>query len=178
MNMIHRATWPLLLLAGCVAWTVAVAQQVVPAPPAAPVDFAPLVNLAFSFLVPVVSVLAAWLSTKIARLLGLKSDNEIRRYIEPALQNALAYGQRQVGDLPLTYDLKNQIVAAAVNYAISQVGDGLKKLGVDEDGIARMLHARLEANVSAQTPSITATAAAPMPTSVSVQKSADPPVAG
>lgn len=156
-----------LILAGA-----ATAQTTPPAPSTA-INFAPLLNeVVWPLVIALAGVLATWLSAKLAKWLGLKNADEVRKYVEPALQNALAYGQAATGKLPLTVETKSQIVATAANFAIAHVADGLKMLGIDRDGLIRMLQARLEANVSAQIPDVTATAASTMPTTVA--KPAEP----
>lgn len=159
----------LLVIVPAFAW----AQAATPPVVSTAIDFNPLITELIKLLG---GVLATIISIKIARWFGLKSENEIRMYIEPALQNALAYGQARVGLNPVTLDAKNAIVAEAANFAITHVGDGLRKLKISDDAVARMLMARLEANISAQLPEVTATASAPMPTLVA--KSPDPPPAG
>lgn len=178
-SMMCRAFW--VVAAALLMPALALAQTA--SPPAQPptvINFAPIVN---DILVPIVvalaGVLATWLSIKLARLLGLKNEEQVRQYLEPALQNALAYGQSQIGKLPLTIDAKNQIVATAANFAIAHVNDGLKLLGVDKEGLLRLLEARLQSNINAQTPEITATtgpapSAAPAPTATAIANAAPP----
>lgn len=129
------------------------------------VDFAPLINAVFVVLATIVTAAAGVLLPRLFRWLGLKGDNEAAKLAEPILQNALAFGQAATGLLPHTLNAKNAIVAQAANYAIQALANTLKN--VDRGHVENMLLARLEANVSAQLPDVTATAAAPMPTTVS-----------
>lgn len=107
----------------------------------------------------------------IKKWLGEKAANEVKDFLEPILQNGLAFGQLAAKQLPHSIASKNAIVAQAINYVIASASDKLR--GVSTDHIRDMLLARLEANVSAQSSAVTATAAAPMPTTVSAPKAPD-----
>lgn len=160
-----------LLAAGALALVLFVAGPVLaqtttapPTPSPTTIDFAPLLNqVVWPLAGVVVTALAAWLSTKLAKLLNLSNADQVRGYLEPALQNALAFGQNKIGALPVTVDAKNAIVAQATNFAIQHVPDALKFFKIDEEGLKRILTARLEANVSAQVPEVTATTGAAAP---------------
>lgn len=116
------------------------------------INFAPLVN---DVLIPavatVLTVVAGWLATKVAGWLNLKSDQEVRTYLEWALQQAIAYGKAKVPN-SLAIDAKSEIVAGAANYAINAVPDALKRFGIDEAGLKRMIEARLDG--AAATPAV------------------------
>lgn len=157
-----------LLAAGALALVAFLAGPALAQTPApTTIDFGPLLReVVMPFAVMLAGVLATWLSVRLAKWLGLKSDEEVRKYLEPVLQNALAYAQAKLDKLPTTVATKNEIVAVAANFAIAHAADGLKFFKLDQEAVERMLRARLEANVSAQMPAITATAAAPMPTTV------------
>lgn len=148
------------------------AQTASPTPaPSTTIDFAPLLNqVIWPLAGAVVSVLAVWLSTKLAKLLNLSNADAVRGYLEPTLQNALAFGQAKTKALPLNVDAKNAIVAEAANFVIQHVPDALAFFKIDAEALKRILAARLEVNVNAQTLDVTATtpltAPAPVPAQV------------
>lgn len=158
--MIHRIIAAgLLALAVLLAPGLVALAQSAPAAPGTSIDFGPLLNqVVWPILGAVVTAFAGWVSLKVAGWLHLKNADQVRGYLEPALQNALAYGQAKVGKLPLTVDVKNEIVAVGAQFALDHVNDGLKFFGLDSpEAVGRLLSARLEANINAQIPDVTAT---------------------
>jgi len=121
------------------------------------IDFRPLVE---AVLVPILgaltTALATWLSVKAAALLKLQADDRLRAVIDGALQNGLAFGLSKLDDMtktvPLTLEVKNQVIADAANYAIAAVPDALKKLGVTREKVTDLAAARLEVIVNPALP--------------------------
>lgn len=111
------------------------------------VDLSPLLaNVVYPILSALVLALGGWAVQKFAAMVGLKNTQALQSTVESALQNALAYGQSKVADVPLTIDVKNQIVANAANYATAHVPDALSKLGITKDQLVQKLQARLALN--------------------------------
>ena len=115
------------------------------------VDLGPLLaNVVYPLAAAVVTVLAAWVSKKLATRLGLANDAAWSGKLEVAMQNGLAFAQSKlnanVGSL--TIDTKNQLVAVAANYAIAHVPQAMKALGVDQTTLVEKLQARLEINTT------------------------------
>lgn len=159
---LHRLVAAILL---AVLLPFAALAQTPPAPVATAIEFKPLIDALLYVAAMAIMVLGGIAVRRLTKWLGVKNDVEIQKLAEPILQNALAFGQAATGQMPHSVDAKNAIVATAANYAIQALADTLKK--VDRAHVENMLLARLEANVSAQTPEVTATAAAPLPTTVS-----------
>lgn len=121
------------------------------------IDFRPLVS---EFVVPVqaglLGILATWITTRLAGWLKLKQDDELRKVIETGMQKGLAFALSKLDDatkgVPLTFEVKNKIIADASNYAIGAAPDALKKLGVDKDTIEKAVAARLEVIVNPALP--------------------------
>lgn len=113
------------------------------------VDFGPLVaNVVWPLLSAVLLAIGAWGVQKLSAWLGIKNNEVLQNTVESAMKNGLAYAQSKVGDVPLTVDVKNQIVATAANYAIKHVPDAMAKLGVGQDVLLEKLEARLSLNTT------------------------------
>lgn len=101
-------------------------------------------------------VLATWISTRLAGWLKLQRDDGLRGVIDNVMQKGLAYGMSKLDDAtksaPLTFEVKNRIVADAANYAIAAAPDAMKKLGVTKDTIEKAVAARLELVVNPSLP--------------------------
>lgn len=128
----------------------AFAQAAAPATPTFGIDLRPLLN---EIVLPLVGAaalwLATWLATRIAGWLKISRDDRVRAYLEKALLLAIDYGKSRLEQGgPLTFQVKSQIVAAAANYAVEHVPGALKHFGVDQEGLRRMLAARLEATAT------------------------------
>lgn len=113
------------------------------------IDFGPLVQqVVWPLLSAAVLAVGAWGVQKFSQWLGIKNNEALGKTVEDALRNGLAYAQSKAGDVPLTVDVKNEIVATAANYAIKHVPDAMKKLGVGQDVLLEKLEARLSLNVT------------------------------
>lgn len=126
---------------------------VVPAPPSA-VDLRPLLNEVVLPLGTAIAVwLAGWITTRLAGFLKISRDDRVRAYLEKALLLAIDYGRSRLDrGTPITVQVKSQIVADAANFAILHVPGALKHFGVDQDGLKRMLAARLESTTATEPP--------------------------
>ncbi len=117
------------------------------------VDMAPLIR---ETLLPIASalglVLATWLAKKLADLLGVQREDKLAGKLEDAMKNGLAFAQarleRKIGDGPILIDVKREIVAEAVRYAVEQVPGAMKALKVTPQQLADKLTARLELNTT------------------------------
>ena len=117
------------------------------------INVAPLINeVVIPIVVALAGVLATWLSTKLAALLGVKKDDALAARLEEAMKNGLAFAQSQLADKfdkgPIDIDVKNHLIASAADYASSHVPDTLKQLGIGPHELAEKLAARLQINTT------------------------------
>lgn len=83
----------------------------------------------------------------LAERAGLELDEKTRTYLDAALDNALAWGTRNLsgyaaGKIP-DIETKNKILADAVNYLTERVPDALDHFDLMPEDIEKMLEARL-----------------------------------
>lgn len=111
------------------------------------VDLTPIVTTALEFIAVVFGAAATWALRLLMRKLRLSADNEVRLYLEAALQAGLGAGlakaRNMATDTP-KIELKSAVVAEAANYAIARVPDALKRFGLTDDAVREMVLARLE----------------------------------
>lgn len=77
------------------------------------------------------------------KYLGEANADKAREYLTNAVEKGIAYGARKVEDKAPTITVKNEMAGFAINYVLSNVPGALEKLGITEEGVARMVEARL-----------------------------------
>ena len=110
-----------------------------------------LYNLLTTFLLPIVSVIAAAIAGWLANLLRVKFGLEIEQKHRDALQTALtnaaglaiAKGKDVVAGKEI--DVKNPVIADAVNYVVAAVPDALKYFGLTPESLSEKIAARIGA---------------------------------
>lgn len=108
-----------------------------------------LYELLTTFLLPIVSVLAAAIAGWLANLLRVKFGLEIEQKHRDALQTALANaaglaiakGKDLLADKSIS--VGNPAVADAVNYVVAAVPDALKYFGLTPERVAEMVQAKI-----------------------------------
>lgn len=109
------------------------------------VGLLPLWEILGSLLAAVLVALATfavnWVRVRIG-LEKMKEDDLVRGYLEKAIRSALAYG---ISKLPHTYspDDKSAVLGVAAQYLIASVPDAMKRFGLTEQSVLRMLESRL-----------------------------------
>lgn len=124
---------------------------VTPALAATAVPLGGLYDLLTTFLLPIVSVVAAAIAGWLANLLRVKFGLEIEQKHRDALQTALtnaaglaiAKGKDVVGTK--TIDIQNPVMADAVNYVVAAVPDSLKYFGLTPQSLADKIAAKIGA---------------------------------
>lgn len=135
------------------------------------IDFSPfvadLLGVVQTVVVGIVGVLATYATRWILRkthLDGLIQEDLIRNYLYTALENAVIFGVDQVkkdlGDKAIV-DVKNDILAAAIEYVMKTVPDALAHFGLDSpekirDLLLVRLNKYLDSLVPAPVPAVTA----------------------
>lgn len=113
------------------------------------VNLSPFVsNVVWPILSALVLALGAWGVQKVSARLGIQNNQALANTVEQALTNGLALAQSRVGDVPLTIDVKNKIVARAAQYALDHVPEAMGKLGIGKDALLEKLEARLALNTT------------------------------
>ncbi len=120
------------------------------------IDLSPLVSVAIQVLAGLLLACGSAAIAYLAKRLKLANEDSLRAYLGQAVQMGVHYAVSQQNALDaagkLNVTVKQPVIAAAAAYAISQVPDAVRKLGLDEDSVQRMAEARLSAllQVSAQ----------------------------
>lgn len=113
------------------------------------VNLSPFIaNVVWPLLSALVLALGAWGVQKISARLGIQNNQALANTVEQALTNGLALAQSKVGDVALTVDVKNKIVARAAQYALDHVPEAMDKLGIGKEALLEKLEARLALNTT------------------------------
>lgn len=122
------------------------------------IDFSPLFFTMIEGIAVVLSalvtVLTAWLGTKLKSKWGLEIEDRHRAALQDAMNLAIAFGFNKVkeslGGKLLTVELKNPVISMAASYLIASVPDALNSFGINPnspEGKARIVE-MVEARVS------------------------------
>ncbi len=113
------------------------------------IDFRPLVNeVVWPLIVAVVTAIVGILARKALSWLNLSEDRMVREYLDVALVNGLELARQRLGGVPLGATTQHQVIAEASNYVITRVPDALKRFGIDQNGLRRLIEARLASTES------------------------------
>jgi len=108
------------------------------------IDFRPLVNeVVCPLIVAVVTAIVGILARKALSWLNLSEDRMVREYLDVALVNGLELARQRLGSVALGATTESRLVAEASNYVIGRVPDALKRFGIDQDGLRRLIEARI-----------------------------------
>lgn len=119
------------------------------------VDFAPVLTpivQALGIVASVIALPAMWMGVNWIRgklhLQQLDKDNALRVAIDAGLQksvgSAISKTETAVAGLPMSVNIKNQVIADAATYAKNTIGDTLKAANLDSpDKLASAIEARL-----------------------------------
>lgn len=102
-----------------------------------------LIVLVGGFVTFIAGQVSLWLGKKL-KLDNLKIDEQVRAYLLEATKRAISWAmlQLEARDL-LDIDVKNKVVALAVQYLVDRVPDALKQLGLTEDKLKGFVEARI-----------------------------------
>lgn len=109
------------------------------------IDFSPAFDAIIALLAAALTALAAWITRIAADWFKIKSDSEVRRYVLDAVERGIALAVDKVKSRTgnLQVPVGSQTLEIAVEYILEAVPDGLKRLGIDEAHVRRMVDARL-----------------------------------
>jgi hypothetical protein len=116
-------------------------------PAAAGVDLTPVVSYGVELLFGgILLPVLGWAARRLSQSLRISDDDQVRRYLEQALLNALEFARElalQQGGNLADVQVRNRLVEDAANYVMPRVPDALKRFGIEPDGLREMLTARL-----------------------------------
>ena len=92
------------------------------------IDLSPLLEPVIQLLAAGLMALGSWAVARLIRRLGLQADSEVRTYLDQALRAGVEWAAekaRRVGLDQARIEVRNAMVADAVNYAVAKVPDAL-----------------------------------------------------
>ncbi len=115
------------------------------------IDLSPLTSVGIEILAAVLLALGSYGVYRLNKWLGLKADSEVRTYLDMALYRAVEYGKGQANAKAgkMTVKTSNEVVTAAVTYAVAAVPDALERFGITPEKLADMIRARLPEHADA-----------------------------
>jgi hypothetical protein len=135
-----------LTFAALIIVPVALAQ-----PAAAPVadgvvDFSPLIDAVIAAIGAALIAVATWIGRSVTIWFGLKSDSEIRRYVQDAMARGVEFAVKRAANYSKDHgkiSVKSDMLETALEYVVAAVPDGLKRLGLDDAAVRQAIEARL-----------------------------------
>ena len=116
-----------------------------PAPTAPRVDISNIVNEIIQGLgVMILSAVALWVRSHL-------NDAAAQKTVLTAAENAVAYAENRLGvkgDEPYTVPVASAIGRVALGYMNAHVADAAKRMGLDEEGLSRIIVAKISENFS------------------------------
>jgi hypothetical protein len=155
-NLITALVTAAVTMAAIAAINMALAAEVTVTVPS--IDFGPLLtDIILPFAGTLVVGLAGFALRAFMKKVGMEADNEIRAYLDTALNSAATYGLNRAAEAIkgdwTKVQIQNAAVAEGANYALARVPDALGYFKVDPKTLANMIVARLDpVAVAAVTP--------------------------
>ena len=123
---------------------------VTPAPRPTTVDLGPLWTTFVSYLVPVLGTIigggAIWLQTILRTRFNLQIDDSLRSSFQTAVTNAaMVMFTKAKGLLPEKLDVRNPLVADAINYVLTRAPDAAARWGMTPESVAKTLETKVAA---------------------------------
>jgi hypothetical protein len=112
------------------------------------IDLSVLQPMVSELLLATLTGLASYAVAKLCQWLKAKRDGELGQILDKALAMGISFATSRLAAVEkdhLTFEIKNELVADAANYALVHVPDAVKALGLDGDHLQRMIEARLQA---------------------------------
>lgn len=114
------------------------------------VDLSPILTVVVQLAAALVLGVGTWALKKWGKKLGVEEDSKVREYVNQALENGVRYAAAKAqaaGQDLARVEVKNKMVADALNYVVPKVPDGLKKLGITEQAAKDILTAKIQRDV-------------------------------
>lgn len=110
------------------------------------VDLTPIYEVVVSTLAVLLMALGSYAITKLSQKLRIDADSQFNAILNDALVNAVDYAvelAHRRGESVSKLDVRNQVVADAVNYVMEGVPDVLRHFGLTPERISKLVLARL-----------------------------------
>ena len=119
------------------------------------IDLTPIINVAVQLLGAVLLAVASVAVGYLAKRFKLNNQQALNDIVQQAATNAVNYGLSQAGQLSaagaFNLQSKSAVIAAAAGYVTTHVPDALKKLGIDQSTVERLVEAKLADAVGVST---------------------------
>jgi hypothetical protein len=110
------------------------------------VDVSPVLDVVIAAVGAALVALVTWVGRAATLWLGLKSDSEIRRYVQDAMERGVQLAIKRARDYSKDHgkiSVKDDMIETAFEHVISAVPGGVKLLGLTDESIRRSIEARL-----------------------------------
>ncbi len=110
------------------------------------IDLTPILDVGIDFLAVVLMALGTWALAKLGRKFGLEADDQVRIYLNEALERGVGWAKEQArnrADDFARIEVRNQAVAEAANYVIERVPSAIRHFGLDRARVEKLIEARL-----------------------------------
>ena len=110
------------------------------------IDLSPIINVGIDVISFVLMALGTWAVARLGKKLGLDADDQVRVYLDEALNRGIGWAREKAKakakDMA-TVEVRSEIVAEAVKYALERVPDAVKHFNLDEQHVRKLVEARL-----------------------------------
>lgn len=106
----------------------------------------PITEALVQLVAAVLLAMGTVVAKKLADWLKLSADDQVRAYLQTAIENAITHGvalATQRGE----DGSATAVLTHAARYVEGRVPDALKRLGIDQAGLDNLLHARLQSRI-------------------------------
>jgi len=110
------------------------------------IDLTPLLDVGLQILAGILLAVGTWAVSKIAKKVGIEVDDAARAYVREAIQGGIDYAvkaAKAAGKDVTKIEVKNELVADAVNYVLAQVPDGIRKLNLTQENVENLVRRHL-----------------------------------
>jgi hypothetical protein len=110
------------------------------------VDLSPLVTTVISFAIAALTAGLGWAAQRLLAAVHLSNDARVRQFLDEVMKLALSWAQEhaaRAGSNLSHVQVRQQLVADALNYVKTSAPDALQRFGITPDRLQQMLEARL-----------------------------------
>lgn len=110
------------------------------------IDLSPILGVGIDLLAVVLMALGGWALAKLGRKFGLEADDQVRVYLNEALERGVGWAKEQARKRAEDFariEVRNQAVAEVANYVIERVPSAVKHFGLDRARVESLIEARL-----------------------------------
>lgn len=105
------------------------------------VSLSPLLGMAVEILTIVILAIGAWAGTKLAGYFGVEAESDTSIALHDGIDRAIHFAMQKVADRGegITVNVKNEVVANALNYILENFPGTIKQFGLNEKRIADLI---------------------------------------